>query len=348
MCEAFEEIGHDVSLVCGTGPLQSGNIHKFYDVKACFPISRLSSLEWGLKGRKYLFAIHVSFYLARIQPDLVYGRCRHSCAIAALLGYPVVHDAHSIPPESRNLTSALLRWLLTRTKVRRLVVNTQALRQVYEDRFDIRSEIRVAHNGATDPPDDAYVPKELCATTKQDIQVGYVGTLKPGKGMKIIEEIAPECSWAQFHVVGGNENQVDYWRDRLSSVDNVVLHGFVPHRETHAYRQHCDVLIAPYQREVLLDGGLNIADWTSPVKVFEYMAAEKPIVCSSLPSLREVVTHEENALLCAPDEPKSWVRALCRLKNDQMLRRELAQRARLDYERNYSWRARAEKVLEGI
>jgi glycosyltransferase involved in cell wall biosynthesis len=82
----------------------------------------------------------------------------------------------------------------------------------------------------------------------------------------------------------------------------------------------------------------------SPLKIFECMAHAKPIVSSDLPVLREVLTDEVNALLCDPDDIESWVNAIERLRKDQDLRARLAERARLDFDTNYSWAKRADKI----
>ena len=55
---------------------------------------------------------------------------------------------------------------------------------------------------------------------------------------------------------------------------------------------------------------------TSPIKLFEYMAAERPIVASNLPSLREILRDQENAVLFEPDKPSSLARAIKNLASN--------------------------------
>jgi glycosyltransferase involved in cell wall biosynthesis len=86
----------------------------------------------------------------------------------------------------------------------------------------------------------------------------------------------------------------------------------------------------------------------SPLKVFEYMAAGKAIVCSDLPVLREVLEHERTALLVPPDDRDAWVGALVRLARDVPFRHCLGAAARRELEDKYTWQRRAQRVLEGI
>ena len=56
--------------------------------------------------------------------------------------------------------------------------------------------------------------------------------------------------------------------------------------------------------------------FTSPLKLFDYMAAGVPIVASDLPALREVLRHEQNALLATPGDPDSFAAAVQRILAD--------------------------------
>ena len=46
--------------------------------------------------------------------------------------------------------------------------------------------------------------------------------------------------------------------------------------------------------------------FTSPLKLFEYMAAGRAIVASDLPAIREILRDNENAVLVPPGDPRHW------------------------------------------
>ena len=84
---------------------------------------------------------------------------------------------------------------------------------------------------------------------------------------------------------------------------------------------------------------------TSPLKAFEAMAAGRPIVASDLPSSRELLRHEQNALLVAPGSPAELAGALRRILEEADLARSLAERAYAEAPA-YSWDARARALRD--
>jgi glycosyltransferase involved in cell wall biosynthesis len=153
-----------------------------------------------------------------------------------------------------------------------------------------------------------------------------------------------------FHVVGGGGDVLARWRSRLADSPNVTLHGYVPYAQTQAYLAAFDVVVAPYQDFVQGQGGgaSNLADWMSPLKLFEYMSRGKAIVCSDLPVIREVLTDGVNALLVPHDDPAAWSAALKTLRDDPDQRRRLAETARADFERAYSLESRAGRIIDAL
>ena len=274
--------------------------------------------------------------------DLVFGRNLFACWAAALRGHPVMFETHLPFDQESLIRKALLRDLLRRRNFLGLVVISVPIRASYVEAVVAEEEqIMVCPDAASDP--EAGVAT-VSRKRRAGFVAGYVGHIYPGRGLELIEYLARRLPKVSFQVVGGDEKSVGEARARNRETANLVFHGFVPPRETAAFRASCDVLLAPYQRKVFLNGKRETSAWMSPLKVFEYMASARPIVCSDLPVMHEVLRHEVNCLFCPPDDVEAWVMALERLAADSKLRDRLASRARNDFEDNYTWDRRARRI----
>jgi glycosyltransferase involved in cell wall biosynthesis len=88
----------------------------------------------------------------------------------------------------------------------------------------------------------------------------------------------------------------------------------------------------------------NIAGYTSPLKLFEYMAHGKAIVASDLPVIREVL-NRDIAMLVEPEDIKGWVNAIQALRN-KALRAEISLKAFKYFNENFSWEQRARTIID--
>lgn len=107
------------------------------------------------------------------------------------------------------------------------------------------------------------------------------------------------------------------------------------------YYAAADVLVLPNKR-----GNANSERYTSPLKLFEYMAARRPIVASDLPSIREII-NESNGILVGPGDPAGLAAGITRAAEDAFLARSLADRAWAAVQ-DHTWDKRAGKILEFI
>ena len=214
----------------------------------------------------------------------------------------------------------------------------------------LANKVLVAPDGADLPNKDLFPPVKL-KNRYGKLNVGYCGNLYPGKGMEIIEKLVSLCPWATFHIVGGFGDDLYMWQARLKNYKNIHFYGYVPPKHTAAYIAHFDVCLLPNQKDVVTYAkkkNINIGSYTSPLKMFEYMASGKPIVASDLPILKEVLKDKYNALLCPYNDPKAWANALQKLLENPILRHSLGQQALDDFIKHYTWQSRAEYILRGL
>jgi glycosyltransferase involved in cell wall biosynthesis len=82
-----------------------------------------------------------------------------------------------------------------------------------------------------------------------------------------------------------------------------------------------------------------------PVSVLEAMAAERPVVATSIGGTKEAVIHEVTGLLVPTGDPVAMANAIDRLRGDPAFARRLAVAGRLRVEREFSSAATAQGVM---
>ena len=347
MAQAFASLGHDVLLVVpvpGEGHASStiGAVPRFRHVALSRRVHR---------GQSYLHALRILRLVTRDDVGLVFARNLRACLLPARRGIPTVFEAHTLS----SLTGRQDRWVLRRLMrspgFRGIVAISQALADDLVDELGVDpAMLMVAHDAvrvephAHDAVRAAVPPREPDAP----MRIGYTGSLFTGKGADALLDIASACPWATFAIAGGPDALAAALRRRASdeALTNVVVHGSLAPVEARALQRDCDVLVAPFARRIESDSGHDIARWTSPMKVFEYMASGRPIVISDLPVLREVLRPDVDALMVAPEDPDALIAALERLRDDPELGARLAASALERVRSEFTWELRARRILE--
>jgi len=145
-------------------------------------------------------------------------------------------------------------------------------------------------------------------------------------------------------LVGGTPEDVDRLRAFAAGCgmkDRVRLEGTVPNGKIPLYLWAADALVMPYTSRTPTVRAM------SPLKMFEYMAAERPIVAADFPAVREVLREGENALLVAPDSAQEIARGLRRALEEKPLAESISRRAGKDV-KMFTWEERARRILEVI
>jgi glycosyltransferase involved in cell wall biosynthesis len=275
--------------------------------------------------------------------------------LPASMRAPIVYEAHGIAAD----VAAALPDLLTGapqaspSKLRRLarrdarvwraadgyVTITAALRRELARRFGERPRTAVV-------PDGVRTSDAVAARMDEDegrtFTIGYAGHLYPWKGADLVIEAVAAILDARGTIVGGHDGEPDLERLKafaaeLNCASRITFTGLVSPSQVAATLTDMDVLVLPNRASAISN------EFTSPLKLFEYMASGRPIVASDLPSLREVLRDGENALLVEPGNPQALVAAIRRIKEDRALGTRLADAARHDV-RDFTWARRAERL----
>jgi glycosyltransferase involved in cell wall biosynthesis len=266
--------------------------------------------------------------------------------LSSLLGFNTTFESHSPMWERSRLEVKLFNKLIESKNFNRLVVISQALKDIYLKYGYLNDKrIQVAHDGA-DEVNDFNIKAKLSGK-KNNLKIGYVGHLYQGKGIEVIAKIADKVPIdVDFHIIGGLIKDIDYWKSKITS-ENVYFYGFVAQKEVGSYINALDVCMLPNQKVVKTYNnskkeGANIGDFTSPLKMFEYMAHKKPIIASDLEVLKEVL-NSDMSILVDSENAGEWIEAIDKLK-DENIRNIISENALSEFKK-YAWKKRANEVI---
>jgi glycosyltransferase involved in cell wall biosynthesis len=374
MCEAFA--AHDVSVTLAhpyrvrADSLQPRDAFDYYGVRRAFAMRELPSLDlrallhdrfqqlWFLiqVGTNALSTLAWSLCHWRDRATIFYSRDPFGLTLLLLfrplIRARIVYEAHVFPGRSRVWLLPLMRRLDW------LVVITRKLHELFAH-AGMPAEKTIVAPDAVDLkqfqiPDTKEECRQRLGLPRNRPTVGYIGRFQ-AMGMEkgipelvyataILQEEFPEqpplllCVGGPLEVVARYE---EIARGAGLRKENMRFVDRVSHTQVPYWIRACDVCTIPWSYNEFS------AHYTSPLKLFEYMAVGVPIVASDLPALCEILRDDYNAVLVAPGDSNALAAGIEKVLSDPPFAARLAAQAQRDVER-YTWDRRAEAILQAI
>ncbi len=372
-CEAFANAGYEVRLWVSSRRnsqqmQQVSDIHAHYGVDPVFSMERVPGLDLYPLARRNALLERAAFYIHTFtfclflllkvlfnrtnRAEVYYSRDEWVLLALSLLFPPekLAYEVHQYAPSQRG--AALQRRVIQR--VGSVIAITPKLRDdLIAERGASPEKILVAHDGirakrfAALPTKSAA--RQQIGWSQDAFIVGFVGRLemlKMDKGVGLLVQALMQVEGVSFGLVGGPERGAESLREQWQKLDlpeeNFLYAGQVAPDVVPTYLAAFDVCAMPHPFTP------QFAYYTSPLKLFEYMAAGRAIVASDLPGWSDVVQQEETALLVPAGDADALAAAIQRLRDDEALREKLGTNARQRAMQHYTWAARAAAIKAHI
>ena len=340
MCEALADQGLEVFLISPVRKsLLKKDLFSYYNVERKFSFVTLPSPDFYFWGKLDWVSFHIKSFLSarllaqyatKFKDAIIYSRDEWPLILSARFSHHLYYEAHKF--------SSLKKFLYRRLKKRgvKIIVITNSLKKEFLKLGFSEKDILMAPDGVDLEKFDLSISKE-----EARLKVGlprsnkialYSGSLYGWKGVNVFVDSKKFLAGVQLVVAGGNKSETR---------DGVLFIERQPHSEIPFFLKSADVLVLPNSGKQKLS-----SLYTSPLKMFEYMASRRPIVASDLPSIREVLNND-NSVLVPPDDPKLLANAIQSVLLNNQLAESISNQAYNDV-KPYDWKLRAQKIIHFI
>jgi glycosyltransferase involved in cell wall biosynthesis len=272
----------------------------------------------------------ISGYIAAKKLKTVYD-------IADDLG-AMIKESPQIPRFLRPFGSALGDHMMKKNieKAEKVTITTDLLKRTYDIPND---KCEVIPNGVDTNLFRNYgdIKEELGL---ECFIIGYVGVLREWVDLEpvfmALKDLGEEINMVVVGKEGQFQENVDLAK-RYGVSDRVTFTGMVPYSQVPKYISAMDVCVIPFRSNAISESAL-------PLKLFEYMACEKPVISSKIPGIKRVA---EDKVMYASTRDE-YREKILKLYRDEDLRSKMGEEGRRLVEEIYDWETivgRMEKIL---
>ena len=243
---------------------------------------------------------------------------------------PLISHSHGPPMYilDKSFGDSLI-WRTVERTLNKIVINNSNLILVTDKKTEniIKSTVKVMHSivclpTAIDFSSLEFIEISKKLSSKPKPLLGFIGRLSVQKNPQIILQAISllqlnDC-YPELFIVGDGPLRIhlEEMVNELKLSDRVRFFGFVSDQRKLELLHSIDIFIMPSFEE------------GCPIALLEAMGAGKAIIAANISSIREIVTHNKEAILINPQDVDSLKQAILLLYNNQAFRSNLALRAK--------------------
>lgn len=358
MAHAFAACGHGMYLVVGRSAKKDEEIYNYYGIPPSanlqilqVPILRgngpiritvnevfLWSAFWKARGIAREEPLAVLYFSVLEVADFFLKR--RKCFPQAKF----IYEQHELTlyPENINPSAGQFREDLLERRVLEgmdgVLTTTEAIRQVIAERFPNLPSAAIALGMSPFLRSPGVGGGE-----KERIKIAYIGQLYEAQGVEDLIQAMVFLPQSELHIIGGSAPEVEGLRRRAREhkiEGRVFLYGFVEPGKIAEMIRDMDIFVVPSRNTPRMN-------YVAHIKIYEYMAARRPIVATRLKSVAEELEDGKTGILVEPDDPQALAAGILRLIRDPKLARQIAENAYAQSAK-YHWENRADRILRFI
>ena len=343
-CEGLTQLNNKVFIITPNTGLNL-NTKKYYDLKSNPLRIKLNFFKQFPKGiNYYLFSIFSVIKSMSLKPDLFITRNLFTLVILVILNKNVIIELHhDLSNEGRFVKFLYSKLNILNSKsILKIVAITKSVKNF------LVKELRVHEKKIQIVPSASSLNIKFSKLkNKKKYNIGYFGSLEKSKGSKFLIELSKIDKINNYFIFGGDKKDINHLRKNISN-KNLYLHEYVSYKNLKNYINLMDVLVMPSNKKNLkpLGGIGNIAKYTSPLKLFDYLASGKFIITSNLKVFNEIIKNNKHCIVLELVHSK-WLSVIKKIsKNIKKI--NILKKNAFTLSKNYTYKKRAQKLIDGL
>lgn len=337
MCDAFSELGFDVTLyVVSKTKTTLKLLKKNHLLKNSFKVEAIFKKKKNLN-----FLSRLIFFLKikkKINNSLIYSRSVLCSLLFSMLDEKNFLEIHQ---ENSGFTAFLFNVFKKKIlKNINFIFITKNLNKIFS--IPIKKML-IAEDGV-DIRDFNQIKNKYFKEIENSCV--YTGSLYRGKGFEFIIQLAKNKKNFKFFVYGDVNTAQKKLIQEAKRINNLKMMGYVEYSKIPKVLNSHPIILMPYDKKVFGNHrSANLADFMSPLKMFDYLASKKIIISSKNKNIQKILKDNYNSLICNNLSVDEWSNKIINSMNNLKLKKILGRNAFITAKK-FTWKNRAYKIIK--
>ena len=287
MCDAFSQNGFKVSLFVLDCKISKRKLRSYYNCKKNFNIKSFNLKKNSFYSR-IIYSIKILLFLKKNKEDcLIFSRSIISALLLNLYFKKIILEIHH---SFKGFTFYLffIFKFLNFIKNIKFIFIAHNLKKL----FNLKNK-----NLVLDDAVDFKNFNKIRSSRKYEKTCVYAGSFSKGKGLETIIKLSSLLPNIKFHLYGDLENSI-YTKRELNSYSNIIYKGHFSYSKIPYVLSLYRAYLMPYSNKVYVRSkNIEVSNYMSPLKLFEYMASEGVIFASSMKVYSHILNKKNSVLI---------------------------------------------------
>lgn len=341
-CGALASLSYDIKLIVPNTGFKT-SLSKFYDLRKSPKLIRLKYFDKTPFGiNYYLFSIISILYGILNKTEIYFTRNLFTLFLLNLLKKKTIVEIHHDLNNEGRLVKFLYRNfdIFNKKNILKVIAITNPVKKYLVKNFKIdKKKIQIISSASS------LNFKFQKLRKKKSYNIGYFGSLDRSKGSNFIIDLSKVDKHNNYFIYGGSIKEVIELKKDISK--NLKIYSRVPYSKIRENMSKMDILLMPSNPKKLKSlGGIgNIAKFTSPLKLFDYLASGKLIISSNLKVFEEIIKDKKNCIIVDKLDIRSWTNEINKISSNLIQVNKIKKNA-FDLSKQFTYLKRAKKIMK--